>query len=297
MDVSKRMDEVRPGVNFLLGLLTGAAIVAIVTLIVYIGFGLPARGPRIEDVETETLPPGSIATSKLERIEGGRFGGRRLVLGIPRGEACPACLSIQLGGQSDKKSFKPSSVTSDGESIWVGVQEGSVVRINPSNGEVVQEVKLAKSDGKAVTDMVVAGEYIWALAGGQAYRVDTRTNEITQTHPISPTVNGTQIAFDGKKIWVIGPEGSVFRINPGNGTVEQEVTLANSAKALDLAWDGTYVWVLDTEGCLTRIRASDSQVDTHQFNCEKARVDEDSRIFYEASYIWVTLLDGVLYRR
>lgn len=36
MDVSKRMDEVRPGVSFLLGLLTGAAIVAIVTLIVYI---------------------------------------------------------------------------------------------------------------------------------------------------------------------------------------------------------------------------------------------------------------------
>jgi hypothetical protein len=86
-------------------------------------------------------------------------------------------------------------------------------------------------------------------------------------------MNGTQIAFDGENIWVGGiggPEGSVVRINPSNGKVVQEVTLANSAQALDLAWDGIYVWVLDTEGCLTRIRASDSQVDTHPFNCEKA---------------------------
>jgi hypothetical protein len=135
-------------------------------------------------------------------------------------------------------SFPPEGIAFDGADIWV-TGNGTVDKIRPSDGALVASfspgIILAVPGGLAFD-----GVNMWlADNAGQVVKVRASDDAVVGTFPLSG-FNPIDILFDGRAIWVDGPQG-VEKLRITDGAVIGGVPLPLGVKACD----GANVWAID----------------------------------------------------
>ncbi len=210
-------------------------------------------------------------------------------------EAPPAfpapCEPLVVPLAFDETVFSPLSTAFDGTAIWVGGRGRDVVlKVNPSDGEILQVVQLAKS-GVGVPALTFDGESIWALVGDSVVKVRAADGEVADTYYFDFDDAGftpASILFDGDSIWVGGRDRDLaIKMNPSNGEILQVVQLAKWGEGVpDLAFDGEYVWALVADS-MVKVRAADGEfIDTYYFDFDTAGFRPLSLTF-DGEALWV----------
>ncbi len=135
-------------------------------------------------------------------------------------------------------SFPPKGIAFDGADIWV-TGNGTVDKIRPSDGALVASftpgILLPLAGGLAFD-----GVNMWlADNAGQVVKVRASDDAVVGVFPLS-NFNPADILFDGRAIWVDGPQG-VEKLRVIDGAVIGGVNLPLGVKACD----GANVWAID----------------------------------------------------
>lgn len=135
--------------------------------------------------------------------------------------------------------FSPEGVAIGGADIWtIGPSEGTLVRIGPKTGAVVQTVHA----GDIVGAFAIGAGAAWVTRPLDATlaRIDLETGGIVQLVPVGKGAAG--VAFGFGSVWVALPEQrSVARIDPDTGRVEATIETQIAGRALAVG-EGA-VWV------------------------------------------------------
>jgi hypothetical protein len=144
--------------------------------------------------------------------------------------------------------------------LWLGLDSGTVVRVDPANGSVIAEIAPTSTDD--LFDIAVGGGAAWALhgfpgAGTALVRIDTATN--TAGEPIAPEtgVSFYDVEADANEVWLVGTSPTkattLYAVDPATGELtDQDLTMI--IKAASVA-DGA-VWLAGTvfpEGATTGV--------------------------------------------
>jgi len=135
-------------------------------------------------------------------------------------------------------SFPPEGIAFDGADIWV-TGNGTVDKIRPSDGAIVASfspgIVLPVPGGIAFD-----GVNMWLADNtGQVVKVRASDDVVVGTFPLS-NFNPADILFDGRAIWVDGPQG-VEKLRITDGAVIGSVNLPLGVRACD----GANVWAID----------------------------------------------------
>src|SRR3984957_5360462 len=142
-------------------------------------------------------------------------------------------------------SFPPEGIAFDGTDIWV-TGNGTVDKIRPSDGAIVASfspgIVLPVPGGIAFD-----GVNMWLADNtGQVVKVRASDDVVVGTFPLS-NFNPADILFDGRAIWVDGPQG-VEKLRIIDGAVIGGVPLPLGVKACD----GANVWAIDPANNVVR---------------------------------------------
>lgn len=191
----------------------------------------------------------------------------------------------------DETAFSPLSTAFDGTAIWVGGRGRDLaLKVNPSNGEILQVVPLAKL-GVGVPALAFDGESIWALVDDSVVKVRAADGELVGTYGFDFDDAGftpASILFDGESLWVGGRDRDLaIKMNPDTGEILQVVPLAKlGAGVPDLAFDGEYIWGL-VDDSVVKVRAADGEfIDTYYFDFDAAGFRPLSLTF-DGEALWV----------
>jgi hypothetical protein len=163
---------------------------------------------------------------------------------------------IPLEGSSPRRIF-----AADG-AIWVydtqglqGAPNGTLRRIDPSTGMVVDTVPLANYVG----DAVPRGHVIWIERGGDLVRLRASSGEfIGEPVHVAKCIRATQMVAGDGGVWFSGYDPShasvhdvIHRYDPSTGRVDVSVEDAHGPSAMALA--PRSLWVLNYDGTLEQI--------------------------------------------
>lgn len=140
----------------------------------------------------------------------------------------------------------PSGVAFDGTSIWVSENGNNrVLRVNPSNGNVIATVAVGIGPGPATFD----GENLWVpnRSGNSVSVVSTISTTLIQTIALRSAPQ--KAIFDGEYVWLIYPNDANFQLQVFNARTR--VAVADSTAGtipLDGAFDGLNTWFVSPLG-------------------------------------------------
>lgn len=130
--------------------------------------------------------------------------------------------------------------------VWVSVSPrsstaapGSLVRLNPSTGDVVATIGL----GPGPRFLAIGPDAVWVMnqGDGTVSRVDPLTNRVTATITVSSRgITGGDIAAGADAVWVRVSDALAVRIDPKTNTVADR--LGPSAGSGGVAIATTSVW-------------------------------------------------------
>ncbi len=136
-------------------------------------------------------------------------------------------------GTSDQDS--PVQITSDGDSIWVALRSGKVVKIDPMSKSVTATIQ---TEAKHLSDIFYTSGYIWAAATGESmlFQIDPNSSEVihhyitgnipppTPTPTITPTPNPSLL-------WMLCNEAFPTNLRVGiNAIVNQNPSIPNRVR-------------------------------------------------------------------
>jgi hypothetical protein len=157
--------------------------------------------------------------------------GRSLIRIDP--ETLSTIATVDLSGRA-------ASVTAGLGSVWVGVDSGRDLEIDPSSNQVVGHTSPISSPSGS---LAVAPGLLWSQADSEAARIegfDLSNGDMVATNQI---VGGSLVYAEGS-LWAIanaGQSSTLLRISSATGDVEREIPFKGSALAL-IASDST-LWV------------------------------------------------------
>jgi hypothetical protein len=129
---------------------------------------------------------------------------------------------------------RPSDVATAAGSVWVSLEAGpNLIRIDPDSGSVL--AKIPAGPGRLATD----GASVWLAASSQLMRIDTSTNVIAATFPLSQRDPTYGLAVGFGAVW-IGSAQNISRFDIATGTVA--ATIPGDARRLAATTDA--VWAL-----------------------------------------------------
>ena len=144
-------------------------------------------------------------------------------------------------------------------SLWVGTQDGSLYRLDPSSGHVLKRLP-----GLGPTYGVVAGGgAVWTAGDRGMTRVDPRTYDVT--HVDSARSTGGYLAVGGGFAWVTDEfKGVVSKVND-TGSLADTYATGEGARVVSYS-DGT-LWVGNQDGgTVTAIDAVTGSTRTYRFD-------------------------------
>ena len=182
----------------------------------------------------------------------------------------------------------------DDGSLWVSVAvfddadnslPGSVVRVNPTTGQVLATVP----SGRDCLDIATSPGAVWVTCydDGTVIRIDPATNQVAATIPLAKGVVG--VAFGEGSVWVANEAvGTVTRIDPTTNQIVTAIPTVGGAEGV--AVGGGAVWVANygnkgqPNGLLSRIDPATNQV-TRTIPVGTNPVF----IAYGGGYVWVAM--------
>jgi YVTN family beta-propeller protein len=146
--------------------------------------------------------------------------------------------------------FVPSSVATDGTTIWATDFDSGVVHaIDVASGDVVDELEV----GTAPLGIAYANGNLW-VANSDAFdhsimRLDPKTGEVLARIETESGISPTGVAAGEDAIWVgVGGTGQVLRIDPATNTIEASITdkpKVSSGGTVDVLVAEGSVWSID----------------------------------------------------
>lgn len=164
---------------------------------------------------------------------------------LPPEALAPAVFPITV----DQAGFGPSSITADWENLWVGgALRDIVVKIRPSDGQVLQVVALGKL-GVGVTDLAFDGANVWALVADSAIKVRASDGEVLGSYQLVVDEAGfvpANLALDAGMVWVgAGNRDLALKLHTSTGQIAHVVELGKLGVGVtDMALHGEHMWIL-----------------------------------------------------
>jgi streptogramin lyase len=112
-----------------------------------------------------------------------------------------------------------------GGSVWLAVQEGQLLQLDPASRELREVTDGGRS--VAADHLAYAGGWVWATRGLHLYRLDPRRATVTSTvsdPDLHGSMPGTGLAGGAGGLWLLGVEGGeqLFRLDPATGRILAE---------------------------------------------------------------------------
>ncbi len=137
--------------------------------------------------------------------------------------------SVSVGTTSEDS---PAQIATDGDSIWVALRNGKVVKIDALSKNVTATIL---TDAQHLSGIFYTAGYIWAAATGESalFQIDPKSNEIIHRYitgnipPPSPTPTITETP-NPDLIWMLCNEAFVTKLRVGiNAVVNQSPPIPN----------------------------------------------------------------------
>jgi class 3 adenylate cyclase len=164
--------------------------------------------------------------------------------------------------------------------VWVGVSDGTLVRLDPRSGARDQADTGAAIDALAATK---DGVWVFDILAGQVLRVDPSSLRPVGD-PIEVEGSFDEVTTDGRYLWVLDRRvGVVTRVDASSNRVTGSARVGDGATSM--ATGGGDVWIGDRGGSLYRIDASTMQVSAIHVGAEVIGVAFDK----SDGTVWVYL--------
>jgi streptogramin lyase/actin-like ATPase involved in cell morphogenesis len=194
---------------------------------------------KVSQVDAKTakeLDRFPIAQGKPEGMAAGTDGiwvallGAGLVVKVDPTTGAVVGDPIQVGG-------RPNNVAVAAGTVWVSNHDGSVARINESDGTLVQRIAV----GKDLRGIAVGTGGVWVADSDSkaVFRIDPTTNRPSEPLAVDGTPDAVAIGQSG--VWVTVAEGKLVHITPANTRIDATIDVGGRPRGIAIASDGM-VW-------------------------------------------------------
>ena len=181
----------------------------------------------------------------------------------------------------------PDWMTTAEGALWVRLDPGDVVRIDPKRAKVVAKVPPEGDSQFAACQALGVGTAVWACGKSYVQRIDPRSNDITEHFELDVSNSQGTIAVAAGKAWFLSGDGqSLITISEDTNEISDPIPL--DATCNDLASDGSRVWAAcAADDTVLAIDAASGTV------TQALAIDEPRRVA-AGNYVWVSSPVGVV---
>jgi streptogramin lyase len=151
----------------------------------------------------------------------------------------------------------PSVIAVGGGFVWVGIFQGGVVRIDPTQNNASTPVDV----GTGVGGIAVGLDAVWVTDSQRdaLVKIDPTSASVIATFPLEEGASPLGVAVGAGSVWVAESlKGAVVRVNPDTGVVEKTIPLLEGDPT-DVAFGQDYAWVTNfSDDSVTRIDPEDN---------------------------------------
>lgn len=170
-------------------------------------------------------------------------------------------------------------------SLWVKVDDGRVVRIDPATNQVVAEIQ-AGSDSEICQGIGAGDGEVWTCDEQDIVRIDPATNEVAARVAVDKFYDSGQIPVAFNHAWVLADDGSVL-VGVRDDAVDVEIDLGVRCIGIAAGEDALWAACLE-DGTAIRIDPETGEVTDRIPGLEGARF-----ISVDAGNVWVGYSGGV----
>jgi hypothetical protein len=173
-------------------------------------------------------------------------------------------------------------------SLWVRLDNGSVLRVDPARAKVIAEIAPeGESQFSACQILGAGGEALWACGDSFVQRIDPGTNTIAKTFDLALSKSAGNVAAVDGEVWLLGSGGqSLVPIDESSNEVGEPIDLGASCS--DLAAVDSAIWVTCPFDDVALVVDVESRAITTQ-----VAIDEPSSV-NAGRHVWVTSPAGVI---
>ncbi|WP_029430359.1 hypothetical protein [Blastococcus sp. URHD0036] len=156
----------------------------------------------------------------------------------------------------------PDWLAADGEAVWVRLDGGQALRLDPRTGQTRATAKLERGRDVDLCQGIGAGlGYAWSCSGTDVVRIDPDTGAVDATFPVGKTYSQGHLVTAAGLLWVLTGNGStLLGLDPATGAVTSTVALG--ARGSDLAAGPAGLWAVSApDGAALRIDPATAAVD------------------------------------
>ncbi|HEX9259041.1 MAG TPA: hypothetical protein VF855_05840, partial [Acidimicrobiales bacterium] len=153
-------------------------------------------------------------------------------------------------------SSTPGGLASGFGTVWVALDDGTVLRLDPATGAEVGKTVI----GSALDDIVAGETGIWVTSDKGLHKIDPDSGEVVFTVLVGGTPQGLAPTAGGVVVAVTTPAstGLVQRVDDATRTVTDVAPL--TAAANDLTVDGGVAWVAAADAKVHRVELATGAV-------------------------------------
>lgn len=153
----------------------------------------------------------------------------------------------------------PDWMTSGSNALWIAnITLKEVERVNPATNTVSSRIKLP---GIPCSGIAYGFGSVWVPicgpkgAGSSLVRIDSATNRVKATLPITPANSEGAITTSPDSVWLATADGILSRIDPATGSVRQKIRVARGSQ--NPVYAGRAIWI--TSGAANLLTAFDAE--------------------------------------
>lgn len=179
----------------------------------------------------------------------------------------------------------PDWLAATDDALWVKVDDGRVVRLDPTTNEVLAEIQ-AGSDSEICQGIGAGDGELWTCDERDLVRIDPATNEVAARVPVDKSYDSGQIPVAFDHAWVLADDGSVL-VGVADDAVDVEFDLG--VRCTGIAAGDEALWAACIEdGTVIRIDPATGEVTQRIQGLDEARV-----ISAEGGNVWAGYSGGV----
>jgi len=181
---------------------------------------------------------------------------------------------------------EPRGLAWSGRHLWCADMsgEGSLYKINPSNGNVVERLS---SPGIYPLGLAWDGRYLWNIDPVEVkiFQIDPTSGRVVNDEGIDiPGPDPTGLAWGNSHLWVADGETlKIYKLDPSTGRIVDSLSTPGGFPK-GLAWDGSHLWLVDMVSGLYRIEPKTGKIVAFYELLPGARAEG---LAWDGSHLWL----------
>jgi hypothetical protein len=178
----------------------------------------------------------------------------------------------------------PDWLAADDDFVYVKLDGGAVVRLDPVTAEPLGQVELSRELCQGIG---VGYGSVWTCIGSDVVRIDPGTDTVTERIPVNKASAQSHLATGFEAVWVLVGDGSdLVAIDPSTNEASREIPLG--VRGTDVAVGSEHVWVMSAyDGAVVRI-------DPHSMTVNGRIPIEGPNCILVSDGLWVGAVSKVL---